>query len=312
MAEKMATREAYGNTLKELGAKYPNLVVMDADLSGSTKTSVFAKEYPERFFNMGIAEQNMYGAAAGLALSGKIVCASTFAMFASGRAFEIIRNSIGYTHANVKVCATHAGITVGEDGASHQTFEDIALMRTIPGMTVVNPSDGASAAELLRQVIAMEGPAYVRLGRAAVPFFYNDETAKDIRLGKGNTLREGKDITIIATGIMVSEAMMAAEELAVEGIDARVIDMHTIKPLDEEIIIKASRETGKIVTAEEHSVIGGLGSAVSECVSQNAPCRVYMVGQKDTFGESGKPDELKAKYGMTASDIYKAVHVMMK
>ena len=312
MADKMATREAYGNTLKELGAKYPNLVVMDADLSGSTKTSVFAKEYPERFFNMGIAEQNMYGAACGLALSGKIVCASTFAMFASGRAFEIIRNSIGYTHANVKVCATHAGITVGEDGASHQTFEDIALMRTIPGMTVVNPSDGASAAELLRQVIAMEGPAYVRLGRAAVPFFYSEETAKDIRLGKGNTLREGKDITIIATGIMVSEAMKAAEELAAEGIDARVIDMHTIKPLDEDIIVKASLETGKIVTAEEHSVIGGLGSAVAECVTQKAPCKVYMVGQKDTFGESGKPEELKAKYGMTASDIYKAVHVMMK
>ena len=308
----MATREAYGNTLKELGAKYPNLVVMDADLSGSTKTSVFAKDYPERFFNMGIAEQNMYGAAAGLALSGKIVCASTFAMFASGRAFEIIRNSIGYTHANVKVCATHAGITVGEDGASHQTFEDIALMRTIPGMTVVNPSDGASAAELLRQVIAMEGPAYVRLGRAAVPFFYSEETAKDIKLGKGNTLREGKDITIIATGIMVSEAMKAAEELAVEGIDCRVIDLHTIKPLDEDIIVKASLETGKIVTAEEHSVIGGLGSAVAECVSQKAPCKVYMVGQKDTFGESGKPEELKAKYGMTASDIYKAVHVMMK
>lgn len=312
MADKMATREAYGNTLKELGAKYPNLVVMDADLSGSTKTSVFAKEYPERFFNMGIAEQNMYGAAAGLALSGKIVCASTFAMFASGRAFEIIRNSIGYTHANVKVCATHAGITVGEDGASHQTFEDIALMRTIPGMTVVNPSDGASAAELLRQVIAMEGPAYVRLGRAAVPFFYSEETAKDIKLGKGNTLREGKDITIIATGIMVSEAMKAAEELAVEGIDCRVIDLHTIKPLDEDIIVKASLETGKIVTAEEHSVIGGLGSAVAECVSQKAPCKIYMVGQKDTFGESGKPEELKAKYGMTASDIYKAVHVMMK
>ena len=312
MADKMATREAYGNTLKELGAKYPNLVVMDADLSGSTKTSVFAKEYPERFFNMGIAEQNMYGAAAGLALSGKIVCASTFAMFASGRAFEIIRNSIGYTHANVKVCATHAGITVGEDGASHQTFEDIALMRTIPGMTVVNPSDGASAAELLRQVIAMEGPAYVRLGRAAVPFFYSEETAKDIKLGKGNTLREGKDITIIATGIMVSEAMKAAEELALEGIDCRVIDMHTIKPLDEDIIVKASLETGKIVTAEEHSVIGGLGSAVAECVSQKAPCKIYMVGQRDTFGESGKPEELKAKYGMTASDIYKAVHVMMK
>ena len=312
MADKMATREAYGNTLKELGARYPNLVVMDADLSGSTKTAVFAKEYPERFFNMGIAEQNMYGAAAGLALSGKIVCASTFAMFASGRAFEIIRNSIGYTHANVKVCATHAGITVGEDGASHQTFEDIALMRTIPGMTVVNPSDGASAAELLRQVIAMDGPAYVRLGRAAVPFFYSEETAKDIRLGKGNTLREGKDVTIIATGIMVSEAMTAAEELAVEGIDCRVIDMHTIKPLDEEIIVKASKETGKIVTAEEHSVIGGLGSAVAECVSVNAPCRILMVGQKDTFGESGKPEELKQKYGMTASDIYKAVHQIMK
>lgn len=312
MADKMATREAYGNTLKELGAKYPNLVVMDADLSGSTKTAVFAKEYPERFFNMGIAEQNMYGAAAGLALSGKIVCASTFAMFASGRAFEIIRNSIGYTHANVKVCATHAGITVGEDGASHQTFEDIALMRTIPGMTVVNPSDGASAAELLRQVIAMDGPAYVRLGRAAVPFFYSEETAKDIRLGKGNTLREGKDVTIIATGIMVSEAMTAAVELAVEGIDCRVIDMHTIKPLDEDIIVKASKETGKIVTAEEHSVIGGLGSAVAECVSVNAPCRVLMVGQKDTFGESGKPEELKQKYGMTASDIYKAVHQIMK
>ena len=312
MADKMATREAYGNTLKELGAQYPNLIVMDADLSGSTKTSVFAKEYPERFFNMGIAEQNMYGAAAGLALSGKIVCASTFAMFASGRAFEIIRNSIGYTHANVKVCATHAGITVGEDGASHQTFEDIALMRTIPGMTVVNPSDGNSATELLKQVIAMEGPAYVRLGRAAVPFFYTEEAAKDIRLGKGNTLREGMDITIIATGIMVSEAMAAAEELAAEGIDCRVIDMHTIKPLDDDIIIKASQETGKIVTAEEHSVIGGLGSAVAECVAQNAPCRVYMVGQQDTFGESGKPEELKAKYGMTASDIYKAVHIMMK
>ncbi len=312
MADKMATREAYGQTLKELGAEYPNLVVMDADLSGSTKTAEFAKVYPERFFNMGIAEQNMYGAAAGLALSGKIVCASTFAMFASGRAFEIIRNSIGYTHANVKVCATHAGITVGEDGASHQTFEDIALMRTIPGMTVVNPSDGASAKELLKQVIAMEGPCYVRLGRAAVPFFYNEETAKEIRLGKGNTLREGKDITIIATGIMVSEAMTAAEELAHEGIDARVIDMHTIKPIDQEIIIKASRETGKIVTAEEHSIIGGLGSAVAEVTATHAPCQLYMVGQLDTFGESGKPEELKAKYGMTASDIYKGVHVLMK
>ncbi len=312
MADKMATREAYGKTLVELGAEYPELVVMDADLSGSTKTGEFAKVYPERFFNMGIAEQNMYGAAAGLALSGKTVCASTFAMFAAGRAFEIIRNSIGYTHANVKVCATHAGITVGEDGASHQTFEDLALMRTIPGMTVVNPSDGASARELLKQVIAMKGPCYVRLGRAAVPFFYDEESAKAIELGKGNTLREGKDVTVIATGIMVSEAMKAAEELALEGIDVRVIDMHTIKPIDEEIIIKASQETGRILTAEEHSVIGGLGSAVAEVTSQKAPCRIYMVGQKDTFGESGKPEELKAKYGMTASDIYKGVHVLMK
>ena len=312
MADKMATREAYGKTLVELGAEYPELVVMDADLSGSTKTGEFAKVYPERFFNMGIAEQNMYGAAAGLALSGKTVCASTFAMFAAGRAFEIIRNSIGYTHDNVKVCATHAGITVGEDGASHQTFEDLALMRTIPGMTVVNPSDGASARELLKQVIAMKGPCYVRLGRAAVPFFYDEESAKAIVLGKGNTLREGKDVTVIATGIMVSEAMKAAEELALEGIDVRVIDMHTIKPIDEEIIIKASQETGRILTAEEHSVIGGLGSAVAEVTSQKAPCRIYMVGQKDTFGESGKPEELKAKYGMTASDIYKGVHVLMK
>ena len=312
MADKMATREAYGKTLVELGAEYPELVVMDADLSGSTKTSEFAKVYPERFFNMGIAEQNMYGAAAGLALSGKIVCASTFAMFASGRAFEIIRNSIGYTHANVKVCATHAGITVGEDGASHQTFEDLALMRTIPGMTVVNPSDGASAKALLRQVIAMKGPAYVRLGRAAVPFFYDEESAAELELGKAKTLREGKDITIIATGIMVSEAMTAAAELAVEGIDCRVIDMHTIKPLDQEAIIKAASETGKIVTCEEHSIIGGLGSAVAEVTATHCPCQVYMVGQLDTFGESGKPDELKAKYGMTASDIYKGVHVLMK
>jgi transketolase len=312
MADKKATREAYAEALVELGKERKNLVVLDADLANSTMTGKFRDAYPDRFFDMGIAEQNMYGVAAGLAASGKVVCASSFAMFATGRAFEIIRNSIGYTHANVKVCATHAGITVGEDGASHQTFEDIALMRTIPGMTVVNPSDGASAAELLRQVIAMDGPAYVRLGRAAVPFFYSEETAKDIRLGKGNTLREGKDVTIIATGIMVSEAMTAAEELAVEGIDCRVIDMHTIKPLDEEIIVKASKETGKIVTAEEHSVIGGLGSAVAECVSVNAPCRVLMVGQKDTFGESGKPEELKQKYGMTASDIYKAVHQIMK
>ncbi len=308
MAEKMATRQAYGKKLVELGAVNENLVVMDADLSKSTMTAEFGKAYPERFFNMGIAEQNMYGAAAGLALSGKVVCASTFAMFAAGRAFEIIRNSIGYTNANVKICATHAGITVGEDGASHQTFEDIALMRSIPGMTVINPSDGVSAGKLLEQAIAMEGPCYVRLGRAAVPVCY-DESA-EIVLGKGNTVREGKDVAIIATGIMVNEALMAAEELAAEGIDARVIDIHTIKPLDEEIIVKAAQECGKIVTAEEHSVIGGLGSAVAEVVTQKAPVKMAYVGQKDTFGESGKPDQLKEKYGMTAADIVTAVKAL--
>lgn len=305
MADKMATRQAYGKALVELGEKYPELVVMDADLSKSTMTAEFGKAYPERFFNMGIAEQNLYASAAGLALSGKTVCASTFAMFASGRAFEIIRNSIGYTKANVKICATHAGITVGEDGASHQTFEDIALMRTIPGMTVINPSDGVSAKKLLEQAVAMYGPCYVRLGRAAVPTFYGEDA--EITLGKGNLVKDGKDVTIVATGIMVNEAVMAAETLASEGINARIIDIHTIKPLDEEIIIKAAQETKAIVTAEEHSVIGGLGSAVAEVVVKNAPVKMAMVGQKDTFGESGKPDQLKEKYGMTAADIVNAV-----
>ena len=304
MTEKIATRQAYGEILPVLGKEYPDLVVMDADLSGSTKTAEFRKVFPERFFNMGIAEQNMYGQAAGLALSGKIVCASTFAMFASGRAFEIIRNSIGYTHANVKICATHAGITVGEDGASHQTFEDIALMRTIPGMTVINPSDAVSAKKLLRQAVEMEGPCYVRLGRAAVPVYYKEED--EIILGKGKQLRDGKDLTIIATGIMVPDAMAAAEKLAEEGVDARVIDIHTIKPLDEEIILKAAAETGAIVTAEEHSVIGGLGEAVAHTVVKKCPVKMAMVGQQDVFGESGKPDELRAKYHMTAEDIVKA------
>lgn len=305
MADKMATRQAYGKTLVKLGEEYPNLVVMDADLSKSTQTAEFGKTYPDRFFNMGIAEQNLYASAAGLALSGKVVCASTFAMFASGRAFEIIRNSIGYTGANVKICATHAGITVGEDGASHQTFEDIALMRTIPGMTVINPSDGVSADKLIRQAVAMNGPCYIRLGRAAVPVFYGEDDT--VTLGRGNTVRDGKDVTVIATGIMVSEVAAAAEKLAAEGIDVRVIDIHTIKPIDQDIIIKAAEETGAIVTAEEHSVIGGLGSAVAEVVVKNAPVRMAMVGQNDTYGESGKPDELKAKYGMTADDIIAAV-----
>lgn len=305
MAEKIATRQAYGEFLTEEGARNERLVVLDADLSGSTKTSGFAEAFPERFFNAGIAEQNMIGMATGLAMSGKTVCASTFAMFASGRAFEIIRNSVGYTGANVKVCATHAGITVGEDGASHQTFEDIALMRTIPGMTVVSPCDAESTGLLLKQIVDMEGPAYVRLGRAAVPVFY-DHKAK-LRIGKGNRLRPGKDVTVIANGIMVTSAMEAAAEMAELGIDVGVIDMHTIKPLDEDIIMRAARETGKIVTAEEHSIIGGLGSAVAEVLVREYPVKIKMIGQHDTFGESGKPDELREKYGMTNRDIVKAI-----
>ncbi|MBS5335032.1 MAG: transketolase family protein [Firmicutes bacterium] len=304
MADKQATRQAYGKTLVEIGKENPNLVVMDADLSKSTMTAEFAKTFPKRFFNMGIAEQDLYGTACGLALSGKVVCASTFAMFAAGRAFEIIRNSIGYTHANVKICATHAGITVGEDGASHQTFEDIALMRTIPGMTVINPSDGVSAAELIRQAIEYDGPCYIRLGRAAVPVFY--QPGDYIKLGKGNWLRRGSNATVIATGIMVSEAMAAAAALAEEGIDIGVIDIHTIKPIDEEILIEAA-SVGPVVTAEEHSVIGGLGGAVAEVLSRRFPVKMEMVGQQDTFGESGKPDELKSKYHMTAVDIVEAV-----
>ena len=267
--------------------------------------NLLRQQNSERFFNMGIAEQNLYASAAGIALSGKIVCASTFAMFAAGRAFEIIRNSIGYTKANVKICATHAGITVGEDGASHQTFEDIALMRTIPGMTVINPSDAVSAEKLLQQAIDMTGPCYVRLGRAAVPVFYDEND--DITLGKGTVVKVGKDVAVIATGIMVNEAVEAAKVLEKEGINVRVIDLHTIKPLDEEIIIKAAEETKAIVTAEEHSVIGGLGSAVAETVVKKRPVKMAMVGQHDTYGESGKPEELKKKYGMTSDDIVTAV-----
>lgn len=305
MSEKMATRQAYGATLLALGGENKDIVVLDADLSKSTMTAQFAEKYPERFFNMGISEQNLYGVATGLALSGKTVFASTFAMFAAGRAFEIIRNSIGYTKANVKICATHAGITVGEDGGSHQAIEDIALMRTIPGMTVVNPSDGMSADLLIRQAAAMKGPVYVRLGRAAVPGIY--EADSKLEIGKGVCVRDGSDYTIIATGIMVNEALIAAEALEKEGISLRVIDMHTIKPIDKEIIIKAAKETKGIVTAEEHTVIGGLGSAVSEVVVQNSPVKMAFVGLSDTFGESGKPAELMAKYGLTAADISSAV-----
>lgn len=310
--KKIATREAYGEFLVEEGARRPELVVMDADLSGSTKTKNFAKAYPERFVNCGISEQDLYAEATGIALSGHVVCASTFAMFAAGRAYEIIRNSIGYTGANVKICATHAGITVGEDGASHQTFEDLALMREIPGMTVLCPADAVSAKKLLSEAVGFEGPAYIRLGRSGVPVLYSEEQAGAIQIGKGTQLKDGKDVTIIATGILVADAMEAAKTLEAEGISARVIDMHTIKPIDEDIIIKAAQETGAIVTAEEHSVIGGLGSAVAEVVVQKAPCKMKMVGQKDTFGESGKPAELLEKYGMMANDIVEAVKEILK
>lgn len=312
MAEikKKATRAAYGEFLVREGANNEKLIVMDADLSGSTKTKEFAKVFPERFVQSGIAEQDLMAEAAGIALSGHVVCASTFAMFAAGRAYEIIRNSIGYTGANVKICATHSGITVGEDGASHQTFEDIALMREIPGMVVVNPADAVSAGALLKKVVDMDGPAYVRLGRASVPVLYDVD--HQFQLGKAEMLRDGSDVTVIATGIMVSAAVEAAESLAEEGISVRVLDMHTIKPLDEEAVIKAAKETGKIVTAEEHSVIGGLGSAVAETVVRNCPVPVEMVGQKDVFGESGKPDELLKKYGMTAGDVVEAVKKLVK
>lgn len=305
MADKIATRQAYGKTLVELGKEYEQIVVLDADLSKSTMTTHFAQQFPERFFNMGIAEQNMYGVASGMAVSGKIVFASTFAMFAAGRAFEVIRNAIGYPHTNVKVCASHAGLTVGEDGGSHQAIEDLALMRTIPGMIVLNPSDAVSTDKLLREMVKVEGPIYMRLGRAAVPVVYDEDA--EIRIGKANCVREGDAATIIATGVMLNEAMKAAELLALEGIFVRVIDMHTIKPIDKDIIIKAARETKGIVTAEEHSIFGGLGSAVAEVISQECPTKLRIIGVQDTFGESGKPDELLEKYGLTSKEIAEAV-----
>lgn len=305
MADKISTRQAYGDTLVKLGAENQNIIVFDADLSKSTMTAGFKEAYPDRFFNAGIAEANMMGMAAGLAFSGKTVFASTFAMFAAGRAYEIIRNSIGYPHANVKICATHAGITVGEDGASHQCVEDLALMNVIPGMTVVHPADGVSTEKLLHQVAALDGPVYVRLGRLAVPVVYENNT--EVFLGKANTLREGTDHTVIACGIMVNEALQAAEALAAEGISVRVLDMHTIKPIDEEAIVKAATETKSIITAEEHSVIGGLGSAVASVAARRCPTRIAMVGVQDQFGRSGKPEELKKAYHLTAEDIVKAV-----
>ena len=309
MAEKIATRASYGKVLVELGKENPNIVVLDADLSGSTQTKKFAEVFPERFYNAGIAEANMMGMAAGLAVSGKTAFASSFAMFAAGRAYEIIRNSIAYTHANVKICATHAGLTVGEDGASHQCLEDLSLMRTIPGMTVLNPADDVSARALIRAAAAYDGPVYVRLGRAAVPVLY--EEGKRFEIGKAVRLKEGKDACVIATGIMVDKALQAAEMLDAEGIACRVLDMHTIKPLDQKEVLAAARECGGIVTAEEHSVIGGLGSAVAETVCGGAPCKVAMIGVQDVFGQSGKPDELLETYGLTAEAIAEAVRKMV-
>lgn len=308
MAEMIATRQAYGETLAELGEKNENIVVLDADLSGSTMTQMFAKEFPDRFFNVGIAEQNLCGIAAGLAASGKTVFASSFAMFTAGRAFEIIRNSICYPHLNVKICASHAGVTVGEDGGSHQCIEDIALMRTIPGMIVINPSDAVSAKKLIRAVSKTEGPVYVRLGRAAVPVVYNDDMP--VEIGRAVTLKDGNDFTVIATGIMVSEALAAAETLSEQGLSIRVIDMHTIKPIDEEVIVKAARETKGIVTAEEHSVIGGLGSAVAEVAARKCPVPMEFIGIKDIFGQSGKPKELLKEYELTADDIIQAIKAL--
>ena len=296
-----ATREAYGEALRELGGQNENIVVLDADLSGSTKTAMFKKEYPTRFFNAGIAEQNMIGTAAGLAAAGKTAFASTFAVFATGRAFEQIRNSVCYPKLNVKVAATHAGLTVGEDGATHQAIEDVAIMRALPNMTVLVPADAAEAKAVVRWAAEYNGPVYIRLGRSGVPDVF-DETY-EFKFGKAVTLKEGKDVTLIGMGIMTSAALEAAEMLAEEGISATVLNMPTIKPIDEDAIVAAANATGAIVTCEEHSIIGGLGSAVAEVLAEKASARLVRVGVKDTFGESGKPADLLKKYGLTASDI---------
>lgn len=292
--------------LAELGETYPELVVLDADLAAATKTSVFKKKFPERHIDCGIAEGNMMGVAAGLSLVGKIPVASTFAMFAAGRAFEQVRNSIGYPHLNVKIGATHAGITVGEDGATHQCNEDIALMRTIPGMVILNPADAVEAKACVKAAVEYEGPVYMRFGRAAVPVI-NDRPDYQFEMGKGVLLREGTDVTIVATGIMVNSALEAAEKLAAEGISAEVINIHTIKPLDTEIIVKSAKKTGKVVTAEEHSVVGGLGGAVCEALSELCPTPVCRIGINDVFGESGSAAALLVKYGLDGEGVYSRV-----
>lgn len=305
MAEvkKIATRESYGNALVELGAENPNVVVLDADLAAATKTGMFKKAYPDRHIDCGIAEGNMMGVAAGLATTGKIPFASSFAMFAAGRAFEQVRNSIGYPHLNVKIGATHAGITVGEDGATHQCNEDIALMRTIPGMIVMCPADDVEARAAVKAAAEYEGPVYLRFGRAACPVI-NDRPDYKFEIGKGNVVREGSDLTIVATGICVGNALEAAEMLAADGISAEVINICTIKPLDEELIVKSAKKTGRVVTAEEHSVIGGLGSAVCDALCKFYPVPVMKIGMQDTFGESGSAAALVEKYQLDGKGIY--------
>ncbi|HJA65694.1 transketolase [Lachnoclostridium sp. An169] len=309
--KKIATRDSYGNALAELGNEHDDIVVLDADLAAATKTGVFKKAHPERFIDCGIAECNMMGVAAGIAATGKVPFASSFAMFAAGRAYEQVRNSIGYPHLNVKIGATHAGISVGEDGATHQCNEDIALMRAIPGMVVINPSDDVEARAAVRAAYEHQGPVYMRFGRLAVPVI-NDREDYKFELGKGVVLREGKDVTIIATGLPVSNCLEAAEKLAADGIDAKVINIHTIKPLDEELVVSAAKETGKVVTVEEHSVIGGLGSAVCDVLCEKAPTQVMKIGINDVFGESGPALELIKKYGLDADSIYEKVKAFVK
>lgn len=304
--KKFATREGYGAGLVELGKKYDNLVVLDADLAEATKTNMFKKEFPDRHIDCGIAECNMMGVAAGLALTGKVPFASSFAMFAAGRAFEQVRNTIGYPHINVKIGATHAGVSVGEDGATHQCNEDIALMRTIPGMVILNPSDYVEAKAAVQAAYEYEGPVYLRFGRLALPIINDNEDYK-FEIGKGVILREGKDVTIVATGLCVSESLKAAEMLAADGIDAEVINIHTIKPIDEELVMASAKKTGKVVTVEEHSVIGGLGSAVSDVLSEKYPIKVMKIGVNDVYGESGPATELIHKYGLDAESIYNRV-----
>lgn len=308
--KKIATRESYGNALAECGVEFPNLVVLDADLANATKTGVFQKAFQERHIDCGIAECNMTGIAAGLATCGKIPFISSFAMFAAGRNFEQIRNSIGYPHLNVKIGATHAGITVGEDGATHQCNEDVALMRTIPGMTVIVPSDDVEAKAAVRAAIEFNGPVYLRFGRAAVPVI-NDRSDYKFEIGKGVLLREGSDMTIIASGITVSSALEAAEMLATEGIQAEVINIHTVKPLDEELVVASAKKTGRVVTVEEHTVIGGLGGAVCECLSAKYPVPVLRIGMQDVFGESGSASALIEKYGLDGKGILKQIKVFI-